>query len=632
MRRIPKILRCSIASLVLSAQMLPANSPFLRKDLPIGDRPSPAVVGDFNGDGRPDLATRSWACALPSGCGSNTPVFSIVSVLLNNGGGNFAQPHDTRVELHVPFFPAFAADVNGDGLLDLLGSDGGNYVHYLPGRGNGTFLPPREIGTGVAAIAGLADFNGDGIPDLLVRRQFGGAPPPQMVLPSFALETLLGNGAGFFQRSSTIDILPENANPNSVRVADFDGDGRTDLLLVTRSESESTLAVRLSLAEGAFRAPAHTSTAAGDLLLTDFNRDGRADIAAVAGILIGNGDGTFQRSRSYPAPGLPVAAADFNGDGMVDVVLSSGAVFSVLPGRGDGTFLTGTRYDVPWPGGADASDFDGDGRADLVTVSDNAVSVFLFRTQSAPQLRRAVSAASGRAIVAPASLATLYAPTGVTATAQAGPETWPTRLGGIRLEIHDSAGITSLAALAFVSPTQINFLVPASTALGQATLTISGDAGIAAVGGMQVDAVAPGLFIAFPPGDYDSFSTALPIPALTGVRVASDGTRAPLPVNVCPRPEGGQCFFPIPLRTTGDAVYLSFYGTGFRGANPVSVTCTINGVPVPVEFAGPQGAPGVDQINVRLRPEVRGQPPIGLGVVALSIDGVVANTAALVFN
>jgi uncharacterized protein (TIGR03437 family) len=388
----------------------------------------------------------------------------------------------------------------------------------------------------------------------------------------------------------------------------------------------------LSQASGDFRAPAHTSTAGGELLLADFNRDGRMDIATAAGVLIGSGDGTFQTARSYSSSGLPVAAADFTGDGIVDVVLASGAAFSVLPGRGDGTFLTGTRYDVPWPGGADTADFDGDRRADLVTLSDNALSVLLSRTQGDAPLRRAVSAASGRTIVAPASLASLYAPTGATATAQANAELLPTQLAGISLEIRDSAGVIRLAPLAFVSPTQINFLVPASTALGEATLAISGDSGSAAAGAMQVDAVSPALFIAFPPGDYDFFSTSLPYPAVTGVRVASDGTRTALPVNMCPRPEAGQCFFPIPLRAGGDTVYLSFYGTGFRGANPVNVTCTINGVPVPVEYAGPQGAPGVDQIDVRLRPEVRGRPPLGFGFVALSIDGVVANTAALFFN
>jgi uncharacterized protein (TIGR03437 family) len=218
------------------------------------------------------------------------------------------------------------------------------------------------------------------------------------------------------------------------------------------------------------------------------------------------------------------------------------------------------------------------------------------------------------------------------ATAQAGAKAWPTELGGVSLEIRDSAGAVYLAPLLFVSPAQINFLAPATLAVGEATLRIVTDRIAAPAGGMRVEAVAPALFIAFPPGDYEGFSTTLPIPAYTGIRVARDGSRTPLPVNECPRPAGGQCFFPIPLRATGEAVYLSFYGTGFRGGDNGNVTCAINGVQVRVDWAGPQGTPGVDQINVRLLPEVLGKPPGAPGFVTLTIGGVVANSAALFFN
>jgi uncharacterized protein (TIGR03437 family) len=64
----------------------------------------------------------------------------------------------------------------------------------------------------------------------------------------------------------------------------------------------------------------------------------------------------------------------------------------------------------------------------------------------------------------------------------------------------------------------------------------------------------------------------------------------------------------------------------------VNVICTINGVRVPVEFAGPQGTPGLDQINVRLLPEVRGQPPFPFGIVTIGINGVPANGTWLQFR
>jgi uncharacterized protein (TIGR03437 family) len=241
----------------------------------------------------------------------------------------------------------------------------------------------------------------------------------------------------------------------------------------------------------------------------------------------------------------------------------------------------------------------------------------MARAQGGPGLRRAISAASDTAITAPESLATLFAPTTVTASASAAPP-WPTRLGGISIEVRDSAGATRLAPLVFVSSTQINFQVPAGTALGEATLAVASSGGTTVTGSMQVDAVAPGFFM-MSPGRL--------IPAATGVLIEPGGTQIPVPVFTCsPSAEGISCeLSPIPLSTTGDRpIYLSFYGTGFRGASPNNVTCSINGDPAPVIYAGPQGTPGLDQINVRLLPEVF--PNLGYEVI-ISINGVAANTA-----
>jgi uncharacterized protein (TIGR03437 family) len=167
------------------------------------------------------------------------------------------------------------------------------------------------------------------------------------------------------------------------------------------------------------------------------------------------------------------------------------------------------------------------------------------------------------------------------------------QLGGITLEVRDSTGRTQPAGLLYVSPTQINFQVPAGTAVGEASLIISNARGSTTIGGMQVDATAPGLFIV---------SHANTTPAATAVRVAADGRQTPVPVFNCFRPPGGELFpcGPATIRLSGDPIYLTFYGTGFRGANRNNVTASIAGVPLPVEYAGPQGTPGLDQINVRL--------------------------------
>jgi uncharacterized protein (TIGR03437 family) len=233
-----------------------------------------------------------------------------------------------------------------------------------------------------------------------------------------------------------------------------------------------------------------------------------------------------------------------------------------------------------------------------------------------PTLNRAVSAAGGTAIVAPESLATLHVATGLTASQSAAPP-YSTRLSGIGLEIRDSAGATHPARLVFVSSTQINFQVPAGTALGEATLVLTSDRGPNTVGAMQVEAVAPGLFMVSHPNST---------PAALAVRVAPDGGQTPVPVFNCFGPAAApfSCG-PAPIRLAGDPIYISFFGTGFRGANVGNVTASIGGVRLPVEYAGPQGTPGVDQINVRLSVP-RPMPP---SFLTLEVDGVVANTALL---
>jgi uncharacterized protein (TIGR03437 family) len=263
---------------------------------------------------------------------------------------------------------------------------------------------------------------------------------------------------------------------------------------------------------------------------------------------------------------------------------------------------------------------DGDGRPDVVTSNfrSNSVTLLMPRTAAAPNLNRAVSAASGTASVAPESLASLFVLTGAAAT-ETGGAPYPTRLGGIRLEVRDSAGATRPSPLVFVSPTQINFQVPPGTALGEAALILTNDRGSNPVGGMQVDAVAPGLFMV---------SHANSTPAALAVRVGANGQQTPVPVFNCSGPPGASPFFcgPATIRLAGDPIYLSFYATGFRGADLSNVTASITGVRLPVEYAGPQGTPGVDQINVRLLPEAVLGPP---AFVTLTIDGVVANTALL---
>jgi len=583
------------------AAICSAQPAFFRRDIPIADRPINVAIGDFNGDSRPDIVVLSWGG---------------LAVLLSLGGGNFAPP--LHSEFRGPYTHTIAADFNRDGKLDLF--IGG---HVLLGRGNGAFLPSREIGA--ASFAAAGDFNGDHIPDVVISD-----------LHRRSLEIWLGNGEGFFQTSSSFEI-----QANQPHVADFNRDGKSDVAVISGVEGTKNISAFLGKGDGTFSPPMQTATDAWGILPGDFNRDGLPDIATTSAVLLGKGDGSFQSPLRYPRPSLevtqltdpfPYAAADFNGDGNLDLVTTyfGDAIvnhFSVFQGKGGGNLSQSVEYAAGWaPETAAAADLDADGRPDLIITNfrTNTVTLLTSRTQDGPILRRAISAASGTAAVAPESLATLFAPTPVETGVSAAPP-WPMRLGGISLQVRDSTGATRSAPMVYVSAAQINFQVPAGTALGEATLAIVGNSGSVPAGSMQVDALAPGLFMA-------SFPNATP--AAIGVRVAGDGSQTPLPVFRCNIPPSGQLGLnscsPTPIPLSGDPIYLSFFGTGFRNAASAQVTCTINGVPVPVEYAGPQGTPGVDQINIRLGPELRqGGGPFAIGFTTLSVNGIVANSAWL---
>lgn len=588
-------MRRPIVFCIVAANCLLAQPLFFRKDIRAGFSPSEVAAGDFNGDGRADLAV------LNAGELYASP--PLLKILLNEGGGNFGRPILAESNGGHGWL---ADDFSGDGRDDLVSSSG----LVLISRGDGTFLPPRMIERQTPflwmSVLAVADFNRDAKCDLLVH-----GPPGTLVL--------LGNGDGTFQPAATVSTLIGVAF-----VADFNQDAKPDVAL---SELAGVV-VFPGKGDGTFgpeiRTQLDNRAMVGTLFVADFNGDGLPDMAAGGGILLGNGDGSFQAPVPYPSDFrvTVLAAAEFTGDGYADLVVRHyGATnyVSIYPGKGDGTLLPPMEQPVGWGDPStfrSAVDLDGDGRPDLVVPnsSSNTISLLMPRAQGGPALRRAVSASNDTAIVAPESLATLFAPTPATAASSASPP-WPNRLDGISLEVRDSAGTTRLAPLTFVSPTRIGFQVPAGTALGEATLTVASDRGASQAGSMQVDAAAPGLFIV---------SRQNGVPAATAVRVEPDGTQVPIPVFSC---SADSCQVePIPLSAAGSRpVYVSFLGTGFRGANPGTVACSIYGVQVPVVYAGPQATPGVEQINVRLPVELLDAPLLNIGVI-IRMDGEVTDS------
>ena len=309
------------------------------------------VAGDFNGDGRLDLASQS-------------------KILLGNGDGTFQTPQATAAT----FQPGVAADFNGDGKLDLLGS----YPSCVSlGNGDGTFRAPVCFPWS-AYPTSVADVNGDGKLDLLV-----------LQTPGF--ETVaLGRGDGTFPVPS---VIPGLLGGTSIALGDFNRDGNADLAVTTCNGSSCTpqLQTVLGNPDGTFQ-PASAPISGylgGDVLRGDFNGDGKIDLLAIGSggvqVFRGNGDGTFLPPVSSVFTAslycLPMVS-DLNHDGRLDLVAASGSDLFALLGNGDGTFgapkLIGHDFSLGFGFCAlAAGDFNGDGKLDIAAFNGrNYVQLF----------------------------------------------------------------------------------------------------------------------------------------------------------------------------------------------------------------------------------------------------------------
>jgi hypothetical protein len=359
---------------------------------------SPVLVADLNHDGNPDLILDQ--------CTSFSSIFEgcAVAVMLADGHGSFAQPVAYTLPGTNGIGAIVAADVNGDGNVDLviastyhtLTSAAPLGIAVFLGKGDGTFQQEKVVIPGVNVLGlAVADLNHDGKPDLAFSTSTGSSSNPGV-----SLAVVLGAGDGTFSTPVSFPVNNTVFTSPSVAIGDLDGDGNEDIAVGGGS-------IFFGDGKGGFPARRDYGGGGGSIILTDFDGDGKTDIVFTDGgnsqiiyggtltVLFGQGGGKFAAPALILPPSsdgvvpIAVAAADFDADGNLDLLVTEASTIGVLKGNGDGTFAISKQYSFdPASGVANGSlltavtgDFNHDGKTDFAVVGsgpNNAlVQVFL---------------------------------------------------------------------------------------------------------------------------------------------------------------------------------------------------------------------------------------------------------------
>jgi hypothetical protein len=327
--------------------------------------PISAVIGDFNRDGKLDLAVVS-----------DLPPPGSVMIFLGNGDGTFTAGASYSPAVQ-PFFAA-TASLRKNGILDLVVGDTlSDYVYVMLGNGDGTFQPAIAYPTsGRPAVVGTGDFNNDGRLDIIALTN--------PAADCNCVEVLPGNGDGTFQ-AAVITPVPYDIDGIGIASGDFNGDGTLDVAVSGGFGSANQVDILLGKGDGTFSSDGYypVSSSPSSIGVGRFTSSNNLDLAVgnSAGnsisVLLGNGNATFQQAVNYYVWEPWMAVGDLNGDGKEDLAASdygspngtNESAVSVLLGNGDGTFQTAVSY----PAGelldyVAIGDFNGDHKLDLVAV------------------------------------------------------------------------------------------------------------------------------------------------------------------------------------------------------------------------------------------------------------------------
>ena len=294
------------------------------------------------------------------------------TVLLGNGDGTFRK--STPLSVSNPNLNSIAvADFNGDGKPDVLfNSTSTTDLYVFLGKGDGTFqLSAANIGVFLSDFA-VADVNGDHIPDVVGTVANGSGTTVWM---------FLGKGDGTFVVPGT-SFSASGIPIGLLLLGDFNSDGKIDIALTGPGSGTAAESVGVMLGDGHgnFQSPIISTGVINsqEMIAGDFNGDGQLDLVISSFnapfetyLLLGNGNGHFQAPAVAGSQEGVIAAADLNGDGILDLAIGTPPSVDILLGKGDGTFLPAGNYlygffqTAPDVSSIVAADFNGDGKTDL---------------------------------------------------------------------------------------------------------------------------------------------------------------------------------------------------------------------------------------------------------------------------
>jgi uncharacterized protein (TIGR03437 family) len=595
---------------------------------PMSPAGGPALAADFSGDGLPDIA-------------SLDSFNRRVAILQGVGDGTFKTAFDYGFPTGGQNHPqsAVAGDFNRDGKTDLAVATSActNSVNnpgeivIFPGQGDSTLGAPVVLSTAPGdPFLVTGDLNGDGNADLVVVLRIYGSCS-ETATATDTLLVFLGDGHGGFASPTSYSAGP---GASAVAIGDFNGDGKMDLVVANQGTPQNpagNVTVLVGAGDGTFSAMAPIETGVPGsgpyrVTVTDFNRDGKPDLFATlvnvmpggtggALVLLGKGDGTFHPPTLYPEVPFDAIVGDLNSDGAPDLIFSNAAY---RLGNGDGTFRPVVTLQGAGASAVIVADFNGDGKPDIAG-SGGSGPVTLLNTSPPANPLAIVSAASfASGPVAADSIASAFGSHLATGIAAAQTSALPTVLASTTVTVQDKSGAVRGAGLLYVSPAQVNLVVPAGTGNGTATVTILSSDGQTATTHVEVTSVAPALFTM----NASGLAAAYVVHVKPGNVQTTEFVFAGQAGNATP--------VAIDLGPPTDQAYLALFGTGIRNAAAGLATVKVNGIDAPVSYAGPQlQFAGLDQVNVRLPHALAGS---GDAAVVLTVAGTAANTVHVTFK